>query len=119
MLPCYLLVSLVGRVPHRVLYRVIEPAVQVFAQSQRPCVEDQPAIRVRHSLPECSLRIRLFLCRDVTPLAIHPVRPTVSDDLALFVLARVDRPRTSGPFEQLYAAQLAVSGRVFPLFTSC
>ena len=54
--PEYLLVALVGALPHRVLDRIGEPAVKVISHTQAAGIEDEPAIPIRYRLGELGRR---------------------------------------------------------------
>jgi hypothetical protein len=44
-------VAHVGRAPHSVAHRDVEPTIEVLAEGTIPCIEDQPAVPVGGGLP--------------------------------------------------------------------
>src|SRR5215208_5506003 len=73
------------------IFNVKQPLIEVVREHQCARIEYQPAVGVRHGLPQRLLRFTLPLRRDVAPRAVRrKVRAAVADHLASLVPPRVD-----------------------------
>jgi hypothetical protein len=92
------LVALPGPLPDGVLDAIREPRAEVLREFQVRVVKDETAIRIRHRLSEPPLALAFLLRGDVAALPVRAVVGSeVADNLALLVLARVDRTRAIAP----------------------